>query len=251
MRGDVSHYVRSVPSSNSFLLLRDFRLSVLERDGPILGRVREMGVTASARGNRGPWFWQHPRWAVVVAVSLFAGVLVLRFSVAGVADSISVLYVLPVALLALTFGFRVGVAAGFAAVGLLVAWVIYREETLSPLGWLSRATPLLLLGALAGIASDRMREADRTHRYAMAVARLQREAAEIDDNIFQSLAATKWLLEAGDVERGLITLEQTMVTAQQLVSRMLGSDSLLPGDLRRSQSVMPPSAGQPGGRVQA
>jgi hypothetical protein len=181
---------------------------------------------------------------MVVAASLFAGVLVLRFSVAGAEDSISVLYVLPVALLAVTFGFRVGVAAGVAAMGLLVAWVMFRHETLSELGWLSRATPLLLLGALVGFASDRMREADRTQRYAVAVALLQREAAEINDSIFQGLAATKWLLEAGEVERGLVTLEQTMITAQQLVSRMLGSNSLLPGDLRRSQPVLPPAVNQ-------
>ena len=88
--------------------------------------------------SSGPWFWQHPRWALVVAAALFTGVLALRLAVAGVEDSISVLYVLPVALLALTFGFRVGVAAGFAAVGLLVSWVLYQDETLSPLGWLSR-----------------------------------------------------------------------------------------------------------------
>jgi len=208
--------------------------------------MRDARVTASARGSRGPWFWHHPRLALVVAAALFAGVLVLRLSVAGVDDAISVLYVLPVALLALTFGFRIGVAAGVAAVGLLVAWVIHGDETLSALGWISRVTPLLLLGALAGIASDRMREADRTQRYAMAVALLQREAAEINDSIFQGLAATKWMLEAGEVERGLATLEQTMVTAQQLVSRMLGSDSVLPGDLRRSRFEVP-AAGQPDG----
>lgn len=219
-------------------------------DAPTVGRMRQVGVTASARGGRGPWFWQHPRLALVLAAALFAGVLVLRLSVAGVEDAISVLYVLPVALLALTFGFRIGVAAGVAAVGLLVAWVIHGGETLSALGWISRVTPLLLLGALAGIASDRMREAERTQRYAMAVALLQREAAEINDSIFQGLAATKWMLEAGEVERGLATLEQTMVTTQELVSRMLGSDSVLPGDLRRSRSVEPPAAGQPNGGVE-
>jgi hypothetical protein len=83
----------------------------------------------------------------------------------------------------------------------------------------------------------------------MAVALLQREAAEINDSIFQGLAATKWMLEAGEVERGLTTLEQTMVTAQQLVSRMLGSDSVLPGDLRRSRFVLP-AAGQHDGGVE-
>lgn len=189
-------------------------------------------------GSREPWFSQHPRPALAVAAACFVGVFLLRLAVAGTKDSISMLYVFPVALVALCFGLRAGAAAGVTAVGLLVAWVILAEETLSPLGWLSRVTPLLLLGTLVGASSDRMREARRAERYATAIALLQRDAAEVNDSVVQGLAATKWLLEAGEVERAITTLQDTTVTAQQLVTRVLGSDSVLPADVRRPQLVM-------------
>lgn len=137
------------------------------------------------------------------------------------------LYGLPVALVALGFGFRAGSAAGFAAVGLLAVSNVAADVSLTTLGWVSRVTPLLLLGTLIGASSDRIRAADRAERYAAAVALLQREGAEISDRIFQGLAASKWMLEVGEIERGLVTLEDTMVMAQQLVTRALGSKSVL------------------------
>jgi K+-sensing histidine kinase KdpD len=186
----------------------------------------------------GPWFWLRPSLAATVSSVLFVGVLALRWSVAGAAESISMLYVLPIALLAMTFGFRVGVGAGVLAVCLFVACMMAKGESLSPLEWLSRVTPLLLIGALVGVATERIREADRAERQTMEVALLQREAAEINDGVLQQMAATKWLLESGHVEEGIELLDATMTTARQLVTRMLGSDSVLPGDPRRSMPTV-------------
>lgn len=183
----------------------------------------------------GPWFWLHPSLAVAVAGVLALAITVLRWTVSGVEDSVSMLYVLPVALVAITFGWRAGVAAGMGALGMLVVWVVITGEALTPLGWLSRATPLLLLGALVGSATERIRDANRVERRALEVALLQREAAEINDSVLQGMAATKWMLESGQVDDGIELLDTTMATAQQLVGRMLGSQSVLPGDLRRSR----------------
>lgn len=182
----------------------------------------------------GPWFWLHPVLAAAVAGVLALGITALRWSVSGVQDSVSMLYVLPVALLAISFGFRAGLLAGAGALGLLIAWVVASGESLTPLGWLSRATPLLLLGSLVGAAAERIRDANRLERRAFEVAWLQREAAEINDSVLQGMAAAKWMLESGQVDEGIELLDTTMSTAQDLVSRMLGSQSVLPGDLRRS-----------------
>ena len=184
---------------------------------------------ATARGT-GPWFWLNPELAMVVSIVLFVGIFVLRWSVGEVADSIAMLYVLPVALLALSFGFRVGLGAGVLAVSLFAIWMVSAGESLSPLGWLSGVTPLLLVGALVGIATERIREANRVERHAMEVALLEREAAEINDSVVQQMAATKWLLESGRVDEAIELLVETMTTAQQLVTRALGSDSPLQGD---------------------
>lgn len=194
-------------------------------------------TTRTLEPGTGPWFWVRPMLAVVVSAVLFAGIVVLSWTVGGVEDSVSMLYVLPISLLALGFGFRAGLAAGVFAVVLLMLWVVFSGESLSALGWLSHATPLLLLGPLVGAATDRIRASATTERRAAAVTLLQREAAEINDHVLQQMAAAKWLLEAGHHDEGIDLLESTMDTAQQLVSRMLGSASVLPGDLRRSQPV--------------
>jgi K+-sensing histidine kinase KdpD len=186
--------------------------------------VRRNATTT--RGN-GPWFWLRPDLAAVVSIALFVGIFALRWSVGGVADSIAMLYVLPVALLALSFGFRVGLGAGLLAVSLFAVWMLATGESLSPLGWVCAVTPLLLVGALVGIATERIREANRVERHAMDVALLQREAAEINDSVLQQMAATKWLLESGHIDEAIELLEATMTTGQRLVTRVLGSNSVL------------------------
>lgn len=214
------HWSLSTPSNNS--------------DTP------EMGVTVHSsmidRSQR-PWFQRYPRLALTVSATLFAVIFLIRVSVGGTEDSISMLYVLPVALVALAFGFWAGVAAGLTAVGLLVGWAISLDVESSPLGWIGLVTPVVLLGALVGYASDRIRDASRAERYAAMVTVLQVEGAEISDRIFQGLAASKWMLEVGDIERGLAVLEDTMVIAQGLVTNVLGSNSVLRDDVREHAMV--------------
>ncbi|HVM08494.1 MAG TPA: hypothetical protein VM345_08535 [Acidimicrobiales bacterium] len=182
------------------------------------------------------WFRVHPAVAVIVAGALFAAVATARFLVAGKEDPISELYALPIALLALAFGLRAGLAAGGLAMSLIVAWAAFTDVELSPVGWATRLVPLLLLGTLLGAASDRIRLARAREVHLAAVTALQREAAEVNDCVVQKLTVAKWLLESNEVERGLEAVTETMLTAQALVSQMLGSGSPLPGDLRRSRS---------------
>jgi hypothetical protein len=92
----------------------------------------------------------------------------------------------------------------------------------------------VLLGALVGAAADRIRRTNQLERHATEVALLEREAAEINDTVLQQLAATKWMLESGRTDDGIALLDATMTTARQLVTRALGSDSVLADDLRRS-----------------
>lgn len=186
----------------------------------------------------GPWFRDHPRAAAALAATLFAGLFSLQVGVGGANDGLSGLFVLPIALIAIAFGASAGLGSGATAVALVVAWVLVRGVTLSPLGWVGRAVPLLLLGWLLGRASDKLRDAASRERQLVAAAVLQREAAEINDTVVQGLTVAKWLFESKDRERGLEVLSDTMATAQDLVSRQLGSGSPLPGDLHRSQPAM-------------
>lgn len=176
--------------------------------------------------GRRPWFERRPALAAGVALGLFVAILVLRFVVGDERDAIAMLYVLPIALAAVSFGRRVGTGAGVLAVVLLVVWALVDHIELSPLGWWSRVAPLMLIGVLVGHATDRVRAADAAERRADAIALTQLDGAEINDHIVQSLAAAKWAIEAGDVERAGTILDDTIVTGPQLVTRVLGSDGI-------------------------
>jgi hypothetical protein len=196
--------------------------------------VKQTGAAMAHR--RDPWFVQHPLRARVVVATSFLAVFALHLTL-FTADA-AVLYVLPVALAALGFGLLVGTVAGLAAVGFIVLGVAVTGESLAVVSWCSHALPLLLLGLLVGDSADRIRAARVAERYATEVALLQREAAEVNDNVVQGVAAARWLLESGQVERALDVLDDTAASAQGLVSRVLGSGSVLRDDVRMPHRVI-------------
>jgi hypothetical protein len=175
----------------------------------------------SAGSPREPWFRQRPIVALAVAGVLYASVLTLRLLAGGPADAYTLLFVFPIALVALTFGMRAGLAAGLVAVGLIVVWVVVDDVSLNLVGWGARILPLLLLGVLLGDASDRLRRAEEEKRRLESAALLYREAIEINDSLVQGIAAARWALEAGRLDAGLRTLEQTIVQAEELVSGLI------------------------------
>ncbi|MFI7065237.1 hypothetical protein ACIBL3_29880 [Kribbella sp. NPDC050124] len=173
------------------------------------------------RSSREPWFRQRPAAAVALAAVLYALVLVLRLFTGGPSDAYALLFVLPIALVAVTFGMRAGLAGGVVAVALIVVWVMVEDVSLSPIGWVSRIVPLLLLGVLLGDAADRLRRAEEERLRLEAAALLYREAIEINDSVVQGMAAARWALETGRVDAGLQTLEQTITQAEELVSGLI------------------------------
>jgi len=178
-------------------------------------------MPAAAVTPRNPWFRRHPGLALAVAGALFAGVLCLRMSLGSPVDAYSMLYALPIALVATTSGLRAGTIAGLLAVGLTVLWAVAQSVYLSPTGWASRVLPLLLLGVLLGHATDRERRAQEGHRRLEAAALLHREAIEINDSLVQGMAAAKWSLESGQVDTGTRLLERTIADAHDLVSDLI------------------------------
>lgn len=167
------------------------------------------------------WFRRRPGRAVAVAGVLFASVFLLRVTTGGPTEAYSMLYVLPVALLAVAFGLRGGVAAGMTAVALMAAWAVYDEVHLGPLAWASRVVPMLALGLLLGYATDRARRAEARQRAVEAAALLHQQAIEINDSLLQGVATARWALDQGRVDDGVALLNQTMSDAQRMVSSLI------------------------------
>ena len=170
---------------------------------------------------RNPWFRQHPSVALVVAAGLYGVVLLLTLFAGTPGDDYFLLYVFPVALVAITFGLRAGALAGLTAVAFVVVWVVLRDVSLTAAGWAARVVPMLVLGLLLGRAADRLRWAEAERLRLEAAALLHREAIEINDSLVQGMAAARWSLQAGQVEVGLKILDETLGQAHELVSDLI------------------------------
>ncbi len=97
---------------------------------------------------------------LAVALALFAGIFVLRATDPNVSNSYLVLFVVPIALLAVRFGLRGGLSGGLLGLGLVVASHLHDNVPLTLMGHMSVATTFLLLGTLLGLFVDRRRRAE-------------------------------------------------------------------------------------------
>lgn len=190
---------------------------------------------------RDPWYLQHPLRAKVVMTASLLVVFGLHLALDN--PDLAILYVLPVGLAALAFGLRLGTVAGVLGVGLLAGGVAARHEHLDAASWAGHVVPLLLLGVLAGVATDRIKDARRAEHFFMEVALLQRDNAEVNDSIIQSLTAARWLIESGQTERAVEAIDEAHQVAQGMVARVLGPDSVLGEQVRRPRQVIRRSAG--------
>jgi glucose-6-phosphate-specific signal transduction histidine kinase len=176
---------------------------------------------AQATSVREPWFRSRPEFTIALSVVLFVAIFVLRLLVGDIRDGYSMLYTLPIALLATAFGRRGGTLAGLVGVLLVASWVLVDDVPMRPTGWVSRIVPMMLLGVLVGDATDRFRRSEDERIELAAAARLHQQAIEINDTLVQGMAAAKWSLEAGRTEAGLQTLEETIGLGHQLVSGLI------------------------------
>jgi signal transduction histidine kinase len=194
------------------------------------GRVKRVPRPRTPDEAARPWFRAHPRWAAAVVALLFVGVFVTRLLAdESPRDAAGLLYVLPVALAAMSFGRRGGLAAGLFGVSLVVAWALVQDFDPTWLGWVSRVVPLLLLGGLLGDATERLEAAQRREQELEAAARRHRDAAEISDSLIQGMTAARWALEADRPDVAITTLEDTVARGQRLVSDLLRDADLGPG----------------------
>ena len=106
--------------------------------------------------------WIERRIVVLgVAAGLFATIFLLRQTSNDVADTIALLYVIPISLVALELGMMAGVASAAFALGLLCVGALAANANLDVVGVLTRGAAYLAVGGAAGRFSDRMRDSQR------------------------------------------------------------------------------------------
>lgn len=149
-----------------------------------------------------------PRWAVLAAaLALFMGGFALRLSVDDPGALIANFYTVPIAMLAIFFGMRAGLAAAAFAILLVFAWGEIKSLEVGLLGYSTRSAVLLLVGALVGYYSDRLRR---------DIAERQRAEAELE-------------VRANDlaVSNAELTLAVTRLEAFAEIARAVGGETKL------------------------
>jgi PAS domain S-box-containing protein len=100
-----------------------------------------------------------PRRTPVLAVAavLFAAVFLLRLGVENPSDVVTLLYALPIALVAVALGAAWGLAAAALALALFGLWDLSSDAELSALDYVTRGAAFFVLGGVAGALADRVR----------------------------------------------------------------------------------------------
>jgi len=106
--------------------------------------------------------WIEARIVVLgAAAGLFATIFVLRQTSDDVADTIALLYVIPISLVALELGLTAGVASAAFALGLMGVWALTTHGDLGAAGVFTDGVAYLAVGGVAGRFSERMRDIQR------------------------------------------------------------------------------------------
>lgn len=183
-----------------------------------------METIASWIQARGPStaLWALPatrrRTFVWIAVVLFAAITVLRWYLERSGQDASLLYVIPISLVALVSGRQGGMRAAGAGILLFSLFAaVHGKGDLDLTGWVGPMLAMLLVGAVLGDVCDRAREkaesaeilAERRQLLEELCAR-QQGAIEASDAMVQGVAAARWLIDAGEMEKALDTLTATV-----------------------------------------
>jgi diguanylate cyclase (GGDEF)-like protein/PAS domain S-box-containing protein len=96
---------------------------------------------------------------LVAALILFAAIFAARMTDRAGTSGLTVLYVLPIVLVAVELGRRAGIAAGLLALGLFAGWMPFTAHPAPFVAYLARGATFLIVAAVAGHLADRLRAA--------------------------------------------------------------------------------------------
>ena len=198
-----------------------------------------MAVSEDRDGLRTwPWYRLHPGKAVVIAVGLFVAVSVLDWFNDGSGQAIAVLYVLPIALLAVTLGQRGGLTGAAAGYALFAVFEIeHSSGDIDVTGWVVRAVAMFLLGELLGRATDQTTAsehaalAEQQRRCQVEEANLRyTEALEINDSLLQQIVVAKWMVEQSQPKDAAKLLTEAIARGERMVAGLLPERVSIPTD---------------------
>jgi PAS domain S-box-containing protein len=111
--------------------------------------------------TRRSWRQSERIMPILATVPLFAGIFALALAVEEPGDAVSVLYAIPIAVIAIERGPLAGLVAAGIALGLFATDMAISDEDVSALGFVSRGVGFGVLGGLLGHYATSLRAANR------------------------------------------------------------------------------------------
>lgn len=164
--------------------------------------------------------------ALGLVVVLMGAVTVLRWFVDRAGQAAALLYVVPIALCALRFGRRGGVAAaGFGMAAFVTLELVRSQGDVDLTGWVAPLVAMALMGGLVGHLSESAARHEAARRQQErdldAIRDAQHAVSEVNDSIVQHVVAARWMLEAGKEQEALAALDATVAAGIAQVSGTL------------------------------
>lgn len=117
----------------------------------------------------------------------FVMIYTLRAEVTGEVETVGLLYVVPISLVALELGPIAGALAAALSLGLVGVWSLETGVNLSLLGFVTRAVAYVLVGSLAGLFGQRMRSV-HARQILLLESGLRLAHLDVSDDLLPTLA---------------------------------------------------------------
>lgn len=168
----------------------------------------------------------------MVALSgvLFAAIYVLRLVIPepGAGAGILFMMLVPIALLALEYGVRGGLAGAVVAMALTGLWVVSMDIELGLTGFVTRFATYAISGIGTGFLVEQRQHRDRDIAELMASAELHRQALQVHETVVQQLTVAKLSLEMNDSDQAIKAIGDALTSARRVVAQGVDPG----GDLR-------------------
>ena len=177
------------------------RLETLALEGAERRVRQDLATSTEPESRIRPWV------VVAIAFALFMGGFALRLSLDDPGALVANTYTVPIALLAMVYGLRAGLAAAAFALLLVWAWGEFNSVEPGPLGYSTRGGVFLLVAILVGYYSERLKR---------DIAERRRAEAELE-------------IRANDlsVSNAELTLAVTRLEAFAEIARAVGGETEL------------------------
>jgi signal transduction histidine kinase len=173
-----------------------------------------------------------------LAAVLFAAAFTARLAIHDPSALLANFYTVPIAVLAIEFGLRGGLAGAAAGFALVVAWGEIKDLDVGVLGYVSRAAVFVLVGGVVGRFADQLRADVRARQKAqralsMYAGELERANARLAQSVLRLEAFAQIAREVGgetDLERVLaLILRQgrEIIAARELLVFLREGDELV------------------------